>query len=126
MASCLPNNPSLDRLRVEARRLQRANRIPLHEAQFNIARNYGFSSWPRLVHYLRDAAQLSIDPGALNEDVLDSADRFCSWASLHYNESDAPPRRDAAAACWPPSPTSSTDTSGPPQRPPIRWHWPVI
>lgn len=98
MASCLPNNPSLDRLRVEARRLQRANRIPLHEAQFNIARNYGFSSWPRLVHYLRDAAQLSIDPGALNEDVLDSADRFCSWASLHYNESDAPPRRDAAAA----------------------------
>lgn len=98
MASCLPNNPSLDRLRVEARRLQRANRIPLHEAQFTVARNYGFSSWPRLVHYLRDAAQLSIDPGALNEDVLDSADRFCSWASLHYNESDAPPRRDAAAA----------------------------
>ncbi|WP_029106484.1 ankyrin repeat domain-containing protein [Mycobacterium sp. URHD0025] len=98
MASCLPNNPSLDRLRVEARRLQRANRIPLHEAQFTVARNYGFSSWPRLVHYLRDAAQLSIDPGALNDDVLDSADRFCSWASLHYNESDAPPRRDAAAA----------------------------
>ncbi|MGW4098298.1 ankyrin repeat domain-containing protein [Mycobacterium sp. NPDC004974] len=98
MASRLPSNPSIDHLRVEARKLQRANRIPLHEAQFDVARDYGFSSWPRLVHYLRDAAALSVDPGALDEDTLGAADRFSSWASLRYNETDAPPRRDAAAA----------------------------
>lgn len=97
MASRLPSNPSIDHLRVEARSRQRADRIPLHEAQFAVARDYGFSSWPRLVHYLRDAAELSVDPGALDETALDSADRFCSWASLRYNETDAPPRWDSAA-----------------------------
>lgn len=97
MASRLPSNPSIDHLRAEARKLQRADRTPLHQAQFAVARNYGFSSWPKLVHYLRDAAELSVDPGALDEDALDAADRFCSWASLRYNETDAPPRWDAAA-----------------------------
>lgn len=97
MASRLPSNPSIDHLRDEARALQRANRTPLHEAQLAVARSYGFSSWPRLVHYLRDAAELGIDPGALDENALKSADRFCSWASLRYNETDAPPRWQAAA-----------------------------
>ncbi|MDH6195840.1 hypothetical protein M2272_002480 [Mycobacterium frederiksbergense] len=98
MASTLPNNPSLDKLRVEARRLQRANGIALHQAQFTVARGYGFSGWPALVHYLELAADISVDPGALDEDTLDAADRFCSWASLRYNETDAPPRWDAAAS----------------------------
>lgn len=97
MASRLPSNPSIDHLRAEARKLQRADRTPLHHAQLAVARDYGFSSWPKLVHYLRDAAELSVDPGALDEDALDAADRFCSWASLRYNETDAPPRWDAAA-----------------------------
>lgn len=97
MASRLPSNPLIDHLRGEARRLQRANRIPLHEAQLTVARACGFSSWPKLAHYLRDAAGLSVDPGALDENTLDTADRFCSWASLRYNETDAPPRWDAAA-----------------------------
>ncbi|CRZ17044.1 ankyrin repeat domain-containing protein [Mycolicibacterium neworleansense] len=97
MASRLPSNPSIDHLRGQARKLQRAKRIPLHDAQFAVARDYGFSSWPRLVHYLRDAATLSVDPGALDEDALGAADRFCSWASLRYNETDAPPRWEAAA-----------------------------
>ncbi|KHO28032.1 ankyrin [Mycolicibacterium setense] len=97
MASRLPSNPSIDHLRAEARKLQRVNGTQLHEAQFAVARDYGFSGWPRLVHYLRDAAALSVDPGALDEDSLDSADRLCSWASLRYNETDAPPRWEAAA-----------------------------
>ena len=97
MATRLPSNPSIDHLRAEARKLQRADRTPLHQAQLAVARDYGFSSWPKLVHYLRDAAELSVDPGALDEDALDAADRFCSWASLRYNETDAPPRWDAAA-----------------------------
>ncbi|MFV8048164.1 ankyrin repeat domain-containing protein [Mycobacterium sp. 48b] len=98
MASRLPSNPSIDHLRAEARTRQRADRIPLHEAEFTVARDYGFSSWPKLVHYLRDAADLSVDPGALDEEALDSADRFCSRASLRYNETDAPPRWNTAAA----------------------------
>ncbi|SEB24555.1 MULTISPECIES: ankyrin repeat domain-containing protein [unclassified Mycobacterium] len=97
MASTLPTNPSLDKLRVEARQLQRADGIALHAAQFAVARRYGFTGWPALVHYLRLAADLSVDPGAVDEDALDPADRFCSWASLRYNESDAPPRWQSAA-----------------------------
>lgn len=97
MASTLPTNPSLDKLRVEARTLQRANGIALHAAQLAVARRYGFTGWPALVHYLRLAADLSVDPGAVDEDALDPADRFCSWAVLRYDESDAPPRRQSAA-----------------------------
>mgnify|MGYP000452758036 CR=1 FL=1 len=97
MASTLPSNPSLDKLRDEARQLQRAKGIALHAAQFAIARSYGFTGWPALVHYLKLAADLSVDPGAVDENTLTSADRFCSWASLRYNESDAPPRWQAAA-----------------------------
>lgn len=97
MASTLPTNPSLDKLRVEARTLQQANGIALHAAQFAVARNYGFTGWPALVHYLRLAADLSVDPGAVDEDALSPADRFCSWATLRYNESDAPPRWQSAA-----------------------------
>jgi len=97
MASTLPTNPSLDKLRVEARTLQRANGIALHAAQLAVARRYGFTGWPALVHYLRLAADLSVDPGAVDEDALDPADRFCSWAVLRYDESDAPPRWQSAA-----------------------------
>lgn len=96
MASTLPTNPSLDKLRVEARQLQRADGIALHAAQLAVARRYGFTSWPALVHYLRLAADLSVDPGAVDENALDPADRFCSWAVLRYDESDAPPRRQSA------------------------------
>lgn len=97
MASSLPTNPSLDKLRDEARKLQRANHIPLHAAQLTVARSYGFTGWPALVHYLREAADLSVDPGAVDETSLGPADRFCSWASLRYNETDAPPRWQSAA-----------------------------
>lgn len=97
MASTLPTNPSLDKLRAEARTLQRANGIALHAAQLAVARRYGFTGWPALVHYLRLAADLSVDPGAVDENALDPADRFCSWAVLRYDESDAPPRRQSAA-----------------------------
>lgn len=122
MASTLPNNPSLDRLRDEARKLQRGviagdrratelvhrhhprpdialakDRLPLHDAHVTVARAYGFTGWPALVRYLEAAADLSVDPGALDEDSFGPPDRFCAWASLRYNESDAPPRRQAAA-----------------------------
>src|SRR5689334_2598101 len=124
MASTLPDNPSLDRLRADARRLQRGvtsadpevletvrhnhprpdialagapQRFALHDAQLALARSYGFSGWPALVGYLRIAADLAVDPSGIDEDVLGSADRLCALSSLRYDDSDAPPRWQAAA-----------------------------
>ena len=125
MASTLPNNPSLDRLRDDARRLQRGvtatdrqaleivrrdhprpdvalagapDRFALHDAQLTVARGYGFTGWPALVHYLEVAADLSVDPSGIDEDTLQPADRFCTLSSLRYDATDSPPRRQAAAA----------------------------
>ncbi|BBY62830.1 ankyrin repeat domain-containing protein [Mycolicibacterium helvum] len=123
MASALPDNPSLERLRADARTLQRSvvsndrdavesirrhhprpdialgsERFRLHDAQLALARSYGFSGWPALVGYLGIADELAVDPGAINEDVLGVADQFCSLSSLRYDHSDAPPRWRAAAA----------------------------
>ena len=122
MASSLPNNPSLDRLKADARRLQRGviageqdavdlvqrwhpkpsialadTRFALHDAQLTVARSYGFTGWPALVHYLRIAADLTVDPSAVGEDTLDPADRFCALSALRYDDDDAPPRWQAAA-----------------------------
>lgn len=123
MASTLPNNPSPERLRDDARRLQRGviasdphaldlvrrhhprpeialgeapERFALHHAQLTVARRHGFSGWPALVHYLELSAGLSVDPSSLDEDALDPADRFCALSSLRYDDADAPPRRRAA------------------------------
>ncbi|MUM18763.1 hypothetical protein FZI91_13575 [Mycobacterium sp. CBMA271] len=122
MASTLPDNPSLDRLRDDARRIQRGARaadpeavavvqqhhprpdialageqFASHDAQLTLARRYGFTGWPALVRYLELAAGLSTDPSAVNETALASADRFCALASLRYDEFDEPPRWQAAA-----------------------------
>lgn len=121
MASTLPANPSLERIRADARTLQRAVRagaadacamvrdhhprpetalaraaFALHDAQLTVARRYGFTGWPALVGYLRAAAGLSVDPDAVDEDALAPPDRFCALASLRYDDADAPPRRQAA------------------------------
>jgi hypothetical protein len=40
---------------------------------------------------------LTVDPGAVVEDGLAPADRFCALSSLRYNDTDAPPRHRAAA-----------------------------
>ncbi|CAN5875833.1 hypothetical protein BH10ACT9_BH10ACT9_51360 [soil metagenome] len=123
MASSLPNNPSLDRLRTTARALQRSvraidpaalesvrrhhprpdvildgapERFALHDAQLTVARGYGFTGWPALVHYLEVAAGFTVDPSAIDESACAPADRFCLLASLLYNDFDAPPRWTAA------------------------------
>lgn len=122
MASTLPDNPSLDHLRREARALQRRistaedgsvdvvrrhhpkpdvalgrERFALHDAQLVLARGYGFSGWPALVHYVELAASLSVDPSRIDEDALDAVDRFCALAVLRYAGDDAPPRWASAA-----------------------------
>ncbi|MEW5810326.1 MAG: ankyrin repeat domain-containing protein [Actinomycetota bacterium] len=120
MASALPDNPSLSRLRADARALQRRMRSGdadaealirshhpdpgaalarsrLHDAQLALARRYGFPSWPALVHYLEEARALSVDPSGIDDTALATADRFCALAVLHYTDVDAPPRWAEAA-----------------------------
>jgi Ankyrin repeats (many copies) len=122
MASSLPDNPSLEHLRGEARALQRRvsaaahdavddvrrhhprpdaalgrARFALHDAQLVLARGYGFSGWPALVRYVELAAGLSVDPARIDEDALAAPDRFCALAVLRYAGDDAPPRWARAA-----------------------------
>jgi ankyrin repeat protein len=78
----LPQQPSLEYLRKQAKARKRERAIPLNQAQHELARDYGFASWPKLVRHvqanelegveqalvLADAAALSTllhtDPGA--------------------------------------------------------------
>jgi hypothetical protein len=119
MAASLPNNPSLDRFRRDARRLQRAVRagVPhavslverhhpdgmrvdrsaftLTDAQLVVARGYGFASWPRLKRYLEIAAELRRDP--VDARPRDDVERFCALACLQYSAADEPARWAEAA-----------------------------
>lgn len=122
MASTLPDNPSLDHLRTQARTLQREvaaaapdavdavrrhhpraelaltkDRFALHDAQLVVARRYGFSGWSALAQYLRAAAALSVDPARFDERAMSGPDRFCALAVLRYTDDDAPPRWASAA-----------------------------
>ncbi|OPX11288.1 ankyrin repeat domain-containing protein [Mycobacterium sp. AT1] len=118
MAPSLPNNPSLERFRRDARRLQRAVRandpealarvarhhpagapadpaaFALTAAQHVVARAVGFSSWPRLQSYLRVAEPLRRDPTVTVDD--DPLARFLSLACLTYSQDDGPARWSAA------------------------------
>jgi len=86
MPSSLPDSPSVDKLREQARQLQRRVRaadpdalgfltqwhprpdraapdsLALHDAQLAVARRYGFAGWPALVGYVETARALSRDP----------------------------------------------------------------
>lgn len=53
----LPARPSLEQLRKQAKELSRSAGVPLHQAQLDLARRYGFESWPKLVHSVE-----AIDP----------------------------------------------------------------
>ncbi len=121
MASSLPDSPSLDKLRDEARKLQRLTRaadpdalaflaewhprpdradaasLRLHDAQLAVARRCGFAGWPALVAYIETARPLSRDPAQVAEEGLDPADAFCVLGCLRYDEQDEPPRWERAA-----------------------------
>jgi len=48
MARQLPSRPDLEQLKRQAKELQQAAHLPLHEAQTRLARDYGFASWNKL------------------------------------------------------------------------------
>jgi ankyrin repeat protein len=49
----LPDHPSLEHLRKQAKRRRREHGTTLSVAQHRVARDYGFASWPRLVRHVR-------------------------------------------------------------------------
>ncbi len=112
----LPEKPSIDQLRKQARDLQRTVRsgdraaaqvarsfhptaavpdLPLSAAQLVVARRYGFPSWPRLVAHLAVVAEhqrvhIELAAGA------DPTDQFLVLACLSYTDDDGPHRLSAA------------------------------
>jgi hypothetical protein len=79
----LPDRPSLEQLRKQAKdRLDTMPGAKLAEAQFALARDYGFDSWPKLVHH--------VDAMALPE--LAQHEQLARDMVVAYNQ------RDAAAA----------------------------
>ncbi|MFJ6671390.1 ankyrin repeat domain-containing protein [Actinosynnema sp. NPDC091369] len=115
MPLSMPERPHLDSFRRQARALQRAVRagepdavervarcLPrvvdeaggfrLSAAQFVIAREYGFGSWPRLGRYLVTAAEHACDTRAGAVPATDPADEFCRLACLTYSRADGPER----------------------------------
>lgn len=116
MPTCipLPEKPSVEQLRKQARDLHRAVRsgdvaagefvrtyhpraavpeLPLSAAQLVVARLYGFPSWPRLVAHLAVVAEFQ----RVHEEASgDPASRFLDLACLTYAD-DGPHRWSAAA-----------------------------
>jgi ankyrin repeat protein len=129
----LPDNPSLERLRKEARGLQRSVRAgdpealelvgvhhpsgaPAHFARFRLsgaqvvlARRYGFASWPALQRYVEVVERYRWDPDAPASAGEGAADRLCRLACLWYRD-DGPERRMGARALLDADPSLSGAT----------------
>jgi ankyrin repeat protein len=71
----LPARPSLEHLRKQAKARRRERGIELSRAQFEIAREYGFDSWPKLVHHVEAAGLTGIERAL----VLASADDLAAF-----------------------------------------------
>ena len=70
--SVLPERPSLEHLRKQAKARRRERGIALSQVQHELAREYGFASWPELVHAIQgsqlhgtERALVLADPPAL-------------------------------------------------------------
>jgi hypothetical protein len=65
----LPERPSLEHLRKQAKARKRERGIALSRAQHELAREYGFESWPRLVRHVQAAALDGIERALVLADV---------------------------------------------------------
>ena len=75
MPRSLPERPNLRHLKDQAKTLLRAGQAPsLSAAQFQIARLYGFPSWPRLKAHV-DSLEASFREVAELKQAIDGNDR---------------------------------------------------
>ena len=65
----LPDQPSLEQLRKQAKDLRRAEGIGLSAAQLAVARRYGFASWTRLKRHVEFVTRYSRFPDRITADA---------------------------------------------------------
>jgi ankyrin repeat protein len=70
----LPPRPSLEHLRKQAKALKRERAIVLSQAQHELAREYGFDSWPKLVHHVHASGLQGIERALVLADPADLSD----------------------------------------------------
>jgi len=112
----LPNNPSVEQLRTQAKAVRDLagagvqgaldlvgahhpdgpHAVTLTGAQLVVARHYGFSSWARLTRHVEMIERYRRDPDEV-EDASDPVDAFLALACLRYGDDD-PSRWSRAAA----------------------------
>ena len=89
----LPEEPSLEQLRKQAKDLRDASGVPLWEAQLAVARRYGFTSWTMLKRHVEVITRYSRFPDRVS--TSDTAGTFLRLACLNYAD-DEPAWRDEA------------------------------
>lgn len=94
MAETLPERPNPEQLRKLARDRQRETGVPLHAAQLDLARRYGFASWPRLAAHVAALAERTWTPPPATPDEP-VGDRAVRLGCLTWSE--APFEPEAAA-----------------------------
>ena len=82
----LPEQPSLEQLRNQAKDLRRTSGIPLWEAQLSVARRYGFTSWARLKQHVELLTRYSRFPERVATDS--DAGTFLRLACLSYYDDE--------------------------------------
>ncbi|HEY7276221.1 MAG TPA: ankyrin repeat domain-containing protein [Trebonia sp.] len=112
----LPDDPSLEQLRKQAKDLrdlaraglpgalelvaahhpQGAHAVTLTGAQFVVARHYGFASWPRLKQHIEMIERYRRAPDEVDE-TTSLTDEFLALACLRYGGDDAADRWERAA-----------------------------
>jgi ankyrin repeat protein len=86
----LPDQPSLEHLRKQAKDLRRAEGIGLSAAQLAVARRYGFASWTRLKRQVETVTRYSRFPDRIAAGA-DPAEEFLRLGCLTYAD-DQPGR----------------------------------
>ncbi|MFQ3587537.1 MAG: ankyrin repeat domain-containing protein [Fimbriimonadaceae bacterium] len=106
----LPERPSLEQLRKQARELQRVESSTLAEAQHRVAARYGFSSWPKLKRHVEELSGLRTETFAFVEAALagrlDEADAIGATGDLpalmRGEPFDLDPNGSIGPRRWPP------------------------
>jgi len=83
----LPERPNTDQLRNQARELQKSTGVKLTQAQTNLARSYGFPSWPKLIKHVELVTQFTRTPDTV-QPSSDPADEFLRTVCLAYGHND--------------------------------------
>lgn len=87
----LPVNPSADHLRKQAKRLARSAAIPLHEAQHQLAGDYGAKHWAELmkiVGTMQPGADFEALPAAANENDISRVREMLARGEFTHHDLD--------------------------------------